>query len=127
MLNQTGVTTNSYGYGEKRILVDEVNSTAFSCVVANTGITADSEGKKIIKAGTPLYGSLTARNTAFTISGASGAKPVGVALHDVDVTAGNANSQVLVSGFIDISKVDESVRSTLVSAEANLKLIALVQ
>jgi len=127
MLNQTGVTTNSYGYGEKRILVDEVNSTAFSCVVANTGITADSEGKKIIKAGTPLYGSLTARNTAFTISGASGAKPVGVALHDVDVTAGNANSQVLVSGFIDISKVDASVRSTLVSAEANLKLIALVQ
>lgn len=127
MLNQTGVTTNSYGYGEKRIIVDEVNSTAFSCVVANTGITADSEGKKIIKAGTPLYGSLTARNTAFTISGAEGAKPVGVALHDVDVTAGNANSQVLVAGFIDISKVDSSVVSALTSAEANLKFIALVQ
>lgn len=127
MLNQTGVTKNSYGYGEKRILVDEVNSTAFSCVVANTGITADAEGKKIIKAGTPLFGSLTARNTAFTISGASGAKPVGVALHDVDVTAGNANSQVLVSGFIDISKVDASVRSALTAAEANLKLIVLVQ
>ena len=127
MLNQTGVTTNSYGYGEKRILVDENNSTAFSCVVANTGITADSEGKKIIKAGTPLYGSLTARNTAFTISGAEGAKPVGVALHDVDVTAGNANSQVLVAGFIDISKVDSSVVSALTSAEANLKLITLVQ
>ena len=127
MLNQTGVTKNSYGYGEKRIIVDEVNSTAFSCVVANTGITADAEGKKIIKAGTPLYGSLTARNTAFTISGASGAKPVGVALHDVDVTAGNANSQVLVSGFIDISKVDASVRSALTTAEANLKLIVLVQ
>lgn len=127
MLNQTGVTKTSYGYGEKRIIVDEVNSTAFSCVVANTGITADSEGKKIIKAGTPLYGSLTARNTAFTISGAEGAKPVGVALHDVDVTAGNANSQVLVSGFIDISKVDSAVATALASAEANLKLIVLVQ
>lgn len=127
MLNQTGVTKTSYGYGEKRIIVDEVNSTAFSCVVANTGVTADSEGKKIIKAGTPIYGSLTARNTAFTISGAEGAKPVGVILHDVDVTAGNANSQVLVSGFIDISKVDTSVRSALQSAEANLKLIVLVQ
>ena len=128
MLNQTGVTTNSYGYGEKRILVDENNSTAFSCVVANTGITADSEGKKIIKAGTPLYGSLTARNTAFTVSSAvQGAKPIGVALHDVDVTAGNANSQVLVSGFIDVSKVDSSVASALASAEADLKLIMLVQ
>lgn len=127
MLNQTGVTKTSYGYGEKRIIVDEVNSTAFSCVVANTGVTADSEGKKIIKAGTPLYGSLTARNTAFTVSGSEGAKPVGVALHDVDVTAGNANSQVLVSGFIDISKVDASVKSALQAAEANLKLIVLVQ
>lgn len=127
MLNQTSVTTNSYGYGEKRIIVDENNSTAFSCVVANTGVTADAEGKKIIKAGQPLYGSLTARNTAFTISGASGAKPVGVALHDVDVTAGDANSQVLVAGFIDISKVDASVQSALTSAEADLKLIVLVQ
>lgn len=127
MLNQTGVTKTSYGYGEKRIIVDEVNSTAFSCVVANTGVTADSEGKKIIKAGTPIYGSLTARNTAFTISGEQGAKPVGVILHDVDVTAGNANSQVLVSGFIDISKVDASVKTALQAAEANLKLIVLVQ
>lgn len=127
MLNQTGVTKKSFGYGEKRIIVDELNSTAFSIVVANTGVTADAEGKKIIKAGTPLFGSLTARNTAFTISGGEGAKPAGVALHDVDVTAGNANSQILVAGFIDISKVDTSVRSTLISAEANLKLIVLVQ
>lgn len=127
MLNQTGVTTNSYGYGEKRILVDENNSTAVSCVVANTGITADSEGKKIIKAGQPLYGSLTARNTAFTVSGGSGAKPVGVALHDVDVTAGNANSQILISGIIDISKVDASIQSTLTSAVADLKMIQIIQ
>lgn len=127
MLNQTGVVTNSYGYGEKRILVDENNSTAFSCVVANTGVTA-VDGKKIIKAGTPLFGSLTARNTAFTVSSeVQGAKPVGVALHDVDVTEGDANSQVLVSGFVDISKVDTSIRSTLIAAEANLKLIVLVQ
>lgn len=127
MLNQTGVTKKSFGYGEKRIIVDELNSTAFSIVVANTGVTADAEGKKIIKAGTPLYGSLTARNTAFTISGAEGAKPVGVALHDVDVTAGNANSQILVAGFIDVSKVDSSVVTALTNAEANLKLIVLVQ
>lgn len=127
MLNQTGVTKNSFGYGEKRIIVDELNSTAFSVVVANTGVTADSEGKKIIKAGTPLYGSLTARNTAFKISGASGEKPVGVALHDVDVTAGNANSQILVAGFIDVSKVDSAVATALASAEADLKLIVLVQ
>ena len=128
MLNQTGVTTGSYAAPEKNILVDEMNSTAVSVVVSNAGVTADSEGKKIIKAGTPLFGSLTARNTAFTVSSeVQGAKPVGVALHDVDVTEGDANSQVLVSGFVDISKVDASIRSTLIAAEANLKLIVLVQ
>ena len=126
MLNQSGVTTASYGAPEKTILVDEKNSTAVSIVMANTGVTANSEGKKIVKAGTPVYGSLQARNTAFTISGAQGAKPAGVVLHDVDVTAGNANSQIVIFGTIDVSKVDSSVSATLIAAEANLKMIQLI-
>ena len=127
MLNQTGVTTGSFAAPEKNILVDELNSTAVSIVVANTGVTADSEGKKIIKAGTPVYGSLRARNTAFTIAGASGAKPAGVILHDVDVTSGNANSQIVIFGTIDVSKVESAVATTLIAAEANLKMIQLIQ
>lgn len=128
MLNQTGVTTGSYAAPEKNILVDEMNSTAMSVVVSNAGVTADSEGKKIIKAGTPVYGSLRARNTAFTVSSsAQGAKPSGVILHDVDVTAGNANSQVVIFGTIDVSKVDSTTATALIAAEANLKMIQLVQ
>lgn len=127
MLNQTGVETRSYGAPEKTILVDPLNSTAVSIEVANTGVTADSEGKKIIKAGTPVYGSLRARNTAFTISGASGAKPAGVILHDVDVTSGKKNSQIIIFGTIDVSKVDSAVAATLIAAEANLKMIQLIQ
>ena len=127
MLNQTGVETRSYGAPEKTILIDPLNSTSVSIKMANTGVTADSEGKKIVKAGTPVYGSLTARGTAFTISGESGAKPVGVVLHDVDVTAGTANSQIVIFGTIDLSKVDSSVASTLASAAANLKMIQVIQ
>lgn len=127
MLNQTGVETRSYGAPEKTILVDPLNSTAVSIEVANTGVTADTEGKKIIKAGTPVYGSLRARNTAFTISGASGAKPAGVILHDVDVTSGKKNSQIVIFGTIDVSKVDSAVAATLIAAEANLKMIQLIQ
>ena len=127
MLNQTGVETRSYGAPEKTILVDPLNSTAVSIEVANTGVTADSEGKKIIKAGTPVYGSLRARNTAFTISGVSGAKPAGVILHDVDVTSGKKNSQIVIFGTIDVSKVDSAVAATLIAAEANLKMIQLIQ
>ncbi len=38
---------------------------AVSAVVGNTGVVADSEGKKILKAGQPMYGDFTARGTAF--------------------------------------------------------------
>lgn len=126
MLNQTGFETKSYGT-RKTILVDEFNSTALPCMVANTGITAGSDGKKMVLAGTPIYGDKLARNTAFTVSAAKeGDKPIGVILHDVDVTNGTANSQFVIFGFIDITKVDSSVVSALKTAEPDLKMIQLV-
>ena len=211
MLNQTKITKVS-GTTRKTILVDERNSTAFSVVVANDGVEAGSDGRKIIKAGTPVYGSLMARNTAFKLPGdidpeasavvtgtgitaaevtastfstkvsgtsgtyefvydadaeagtpdpswklgtdkvnltqygisvtgsaADGDKIVvtfvaggtvnanAVVLHDVDVTDGNANSQVVVFGFIDVSKVDDDVKTLLLAAESSLDMIKLVQ
>lgn len=71
MLNQTGVTRESYG-SRKTILVDEMNSTAFSVVVDATGVEANSEGRKIIKAGTPMSGNLEERNTAFVKASTEG-------------------------------------------------------
>jgi len=127
MLNQTGVETRTYGAPEKNILVDEKNSTAVSIKIANTGVSADSEGQKIVKAGTPVYGSLTARDTAFTVSGSAGAKPVGVILHDVNVTSGTKNSQIVISGIIDVSKVETAVATALTSAVADLKMIQIIK
>lgn len=127
MLNQTGVETRTYGAPEKNILVDEKNSTAVSIKIANTGVSANADGQKIVKAGTPVYGSLTARETAFTISGSAGAKPVGVILHDVDVTSGTKNSQIVISGIIDVSKVETTVATALTSAVADLKMIQIIK
>ena len=124
MLNQTGIKTVS-GTTRKTILVDEMNSTAFSVVVSNTGVNAVG-GKKIIKAGTPVAGSLLARNTPFTV--ANDATAVGLVLHDVDVTAGNANSQVVVFGFIDESKLEADVVEKLTPAvKGALKMIQFVK
>lgn len=124
MLNQTSVSKESYGT-RKTILVDELNNTTFSCVVSNKDVSAGSDGKKIIKAGTPVKGDLKDRNTAFEVDTTS---PVGVILHDVDVTAGEANSQVVVFGFIDVSKVDASVQAMITSAvESKLKMIQFVK
>ena len=135
MLNQTGVKV-THGTTRKTILVDEMNSTALSCMVANTGVTADTTGKKIVKAGTPLAGSLLARGTAFTVAkdttGSDGAPTtsdaVGILLHDVDVTAGTANAQVVIFGFIDVNKLDSDVVTKLTdAAKSNLKMIQFVK
>nr|DAH84990.1 MAG TPA: Head decoration protein [Bacteriophage sp.] len=131
MLNQSGVRTVA-GTTRKTILVDEMNSTAFSCKIANTGVTA-VDGKKIVKAGTPLAGSLLARDTAFTVAADSGESPktsnaVGLLLHDVDVTSGTANGQVLVFGFVDVSKLESDVVTKLTdAAKANMKMIQFVK
>ena len=125
MLNNPKVSI-THGTNRKTILVDEFNSTALSCVVANTGVEADGNGKKIIKAGTPVTGDLTERNTPFTVD-KTGANPVGVILHDVDVTDGNANSQVVIFGFVDISKLDDEVVGIITTAAPKLTMIKLVK
>lgn len=128
MLNQTSVTKTS-GVTRKTILVDEQNSTAFSCVLTNTDVT-EQDGKKIIKAGTPIHGDLTARNTPFTVAktttGTSNA--VGVCTHDVDVTNGNANGGVIVFGFIDVSKLDSDVQAMITTeVKTALNMIKFVK
>lgn len=196
MLNQGGITKVTAA-SQASILVAPELAFALSCKVANTGVEAGSDGRKLVKAGTPLYGSLTARDTAFTISGSGAAEsatasvptgqtgvtaatvvaatfgaavggigdrytfvatvvdttvtwklegetvdlatygitltgtaangdkvtvlytpaipaePVGVILHDVDVTAGTQNAQVCSFGFVDVSKIEVAVASVL--------------
>lgn len=85
--------------------------------VTNTGVSADSDGRKILKAGTPVSGSLEARGTAFvkasTTEGVSNA--VGVLLHDVDVTAGAENATLLIFGFVDLNKLTTATQALITS------------
>lgn len=116
-LNQSGITKVTAVSPKTIIAVPEM-AIAFPCIVANTGIDPDSDGKKIIKAGTPITGSLEARGTAFTVAstteGVSNA--VGLALHDVDVTAGNANATVLVQGVVKIDEIDSTTAALITDA-----------
>lgn len=106
------------GTATKQILFATQPSMSVGVVVGNAGVNADSEGKKILKAGTPLKGSLEARGTAWTLAAdSSGSNPaVGVLLHDVDVTAGNENGTALIFGFVDLNKVDSSVTALITTA-----------
>lgn len=119
MLNQTGIKKTS-AVTRKVILIAPELAFSLSCKVANTGVGAGEDGKKIVKAGTPLAGNIEARDTAFTVAGAE-ATPCGILLHDVDVTEGTANAQVVIFGFVDSSKLDESVTQML-SSQMRAKL-----
>lgn len=110
MLNQSGVTTTK-GFNTNQILASTQLQYSVSVIVANTGVS-EVGGKKIIKAGTPIAGDLITR-TAFTQCNDGTA--VAVLLHDVDVTAGNANATALVFGFVDYTKLDSSVKALLTS------------
>lgn len=113
-------------YPAYRNSITVADDLAFSvgAVIGNTGISADSNGKKIVKAGTPLYGDLLARNTAFvkatTTPGEGGAadtsNAVAIALKDVDVTAGNANGTILIFGFVDLEKIDSTTAELITDA-----------
>lgn len=122
------VKTKHYD-NENDIVMSPELAFAIPAILANTGVTANAEGKKIIKAGTPLYGTANVfknRQTVLTISGGEGAAIYGVARHDVDVTEGNVNDTLLVAGYVDYLKLDSSVKTLVDAAEASLPRILFV-
>lgn len=122
MLNNTGITKKT-AVTPNQILMFTEPQVSVSITVDNTGISAGDDGKKIIKAGTPVTGDLTARGTAFTkastTEGVSDA--VGVLLHDVDVTAGDNNATLLIFGFVDLTKLDTAT-AELITTEVKTAL-----
>ena len=116
MINQGGITTVA-GVTRNNILLAPELAFTLPCKVANTGVGADSDGKKIVKAGTPLVGDLKVRDTAYTAAtAATTSNVVGVLLHDVDVTSGDKNATVVVSGFVDETMLDSSVATIVDTA-----------
>lgn len=118
------VVKTKYPKNPKQIMLADSQMVSFGVVVDNTGITADSNGKKILKAGTPIYGDIEARNTAFvksTETAGSEGKPgtnnaVGILLHDVDVTNGKENGVIVLFGFVDLDKLEEDVFKLITDA-----------
>ena len=112
MLNHTGITKVT-AVAPNQILFNVEHQLSVGIMCGNTGVTANTEGKKILKAGTPMTGTLTNRGTAFTK--ASGANAVGVLLHDVDVTAGANNGTLLIFGFVNTDRIDDTTAALLTS------------
>jgi len=105
---------------ETDILIAPEVAVAFPCIVSNTGIVANAEGKKIIKAGSPLFGSVDFtrnRDTKLRTTADETYKYcAGVARWDIDVTAGDTNATVLYFGFVDYLKLDSAVQTAVDTA-----------
>lgn len=123
------VVKTKYPKNPKQIMLADSQMVSFGVIIGNEGVTADSNGKKILKAGTPITGDIEARNTAFkkatsTTSGEPATKTsnaVGILLHDVDVTAGNENGTIVLFGFVDLDKLDAETFK-LITAEVKTAL-----
>lgn len=105
--------STKYG-ADKNILIAPELAHTVGCIVGNTGVEANSEGRKIVKAGTPVGGTvdvLIERQTVLTTcnTAENGANAQGLLLHDVDVTEGNANATLIVAGVVDTAKLDVTI------------------
>lgn len=81
----------------------------------NSNAAQTVDGRKIVKAGTPLNGDLKARGTAFVKAADSTNPAVGVLLHDVDVTDADANGTLLIWGFVNLSRLDTTTAGLITS------------
>ena len=97
---------------------------ALSAQISATGVTAGADGRKVIKAGMPLYitkgkNVYQDRTEKLTISAGASENAndlVGIARHDIDVTNGDANDAVLTRGYVEWYRLDSTVQTALTSA-----------
>lgn len=107
MLNRSGIIKKT-AVAPSQILFNVQNQMSIGVIVDKTVGIVGEDGRKIVKAGTPLNGDLTARRNAFVAAKDASNPAVGVLLHDVDVTNGNASGTLLIWGFVNLNRMDST-------------------
>jgi hypothetical protein len=115
MLNRTGIFTETAA-APVQILYNVQNQVSVSILVDGSTTSVTEDGRKIVKAGTPLAGDLADRSTAFK----AGDTPTGVLLHDVDITDGTANGTLLIWGFVNLDRLDSATQTLATAAKTAL-------
>lgn len=107
------VKSESYGVEKHILIANNSYMATLGARISDAGVTA-ANGKKIVKAGTPLYGNIEKRDTAFTVSGEGSVSAI--LLHDVDVTEGASNGTLVLAGVVDLLKLESDVKTKITSA-----------
>lgn len=106
------VQSYDYSKNQKQILIGQDSYyIALPVVVSGTKNTT-------MYAGTPIYGDITKRDTAFTGTTAKeGDAASGILLHDVVFDAdGKANGTLVLAACVDLLKLETSVQTAIASA-----------
>lgn len=91
------ITEKTYG-ADKNILIAPELAHTVSCIVGNTGLTADANGKKIIKAGTPVGHTTNALENRQTVLVVSNNANTGKYVKTTDTALDNAKTYYTLSG-----------------------------
>lgn len=101
------VTHTSYAKNQKQILIGQ-DSYFISLPVIVSG-----SANGVLKAGQPIAGDITDRDTAFTASTTAN----GILLHDVRLDAdGNGNGTLVLAACVDLLKLEEDVQTAISNA-----------
>lgn len=123
MLNRSGISKATLT-APTQILANVDLQASVGCVVRQD-IGVEVGDKKVAKAGTPVKIDLT--NLATPVVKADGTTVMNaVLLHDVDVTAGNANGTALIFGFVNINRVENDVASAITTAQGATGISPLI-
>ena len=120
MFNRPGIKKETLA-APQQILFNVQNQMSVPILVDKTMASVTVDGRKVVKAGTPLSGDLAARGTAFKAAVDTTAPAVGVLLHDVDITDNNANGTLLIWGFVNLDRLD-SATATKITATRKTEL-----
>lgn len=115
MLNKSGVTRVTL-VNDVQILANAELQSSVGCVVDDAIVAnADSDGRKIAKAGTPIKVVLSNLQTPAVLANATVVMNA-VLLHDVDVTNGDANGTALIFGFVNRSRLTAATNALVTTA-----------
>lgn len=97
----------------KRILGIVQGKVALSVTVNDTGVQANSFGRKIIPAGTTVGGETSAlQDEKAVLSVVTDGTAQGVLEHEVDVTDGTASGTMIIHGYINEKRLPAGVTIT---------------
>lgn len=119
MLNRSGIAKTT-AVAPTQILGDVDFQVSIGCILANTGVSAGADGKKIVKAGTPAkVDPANLQTPATVITSHDNINDANVIiLHDVDVTNGNANATGLVMGIVNYNRLDTATQALFKPGDA---------